>query len=290
MTRPATADITLEAIRRQARARLEAAGVGESAAADVDHLLSAATGLARTHFRAYPEAPLEPAAHERFEALLRRREAGEPVAYLIGRRGFRDFDLRVAPDVLIPRPETEHLVEAALETPADSVLDLGCGSGCVALALARAWPQAAIDAVDISPGALAIARDNANRLAVDNIDFLAGDWFAPVAGRRYDLIVANPPYIGAAEPAANCGDLRFEPRAALVSGPTGLEALQLIIRQAPAQLRPAGRLWVEHGWTQGAAVRTALRKAGFQAVHTRHDLAGHERISGGHWQGYTSDG
>ena len=274
------AALSLGAARRHAMAQL--GGISPTPAADTDHLLSAATGLTRTAFRARPEAILEAPARERFEALLRRRLNGEPVAYLTGTRGFMDFDLRLDPAVLIPRPDTEQLVEAALEAPASHVLDLGCGSGCIAIALARAWPRARIDAVDASPAALACARANATALNASHIQFLEGHWLTPVAGRRYDLIVSNPPYIGANEPEPHSGDLRFEPRAALVSGPTGLEALNHIIHSAPAHLTAGGRLWLEHGWQQGGSVREALRTAGFKGVTTRHDLAGHERVSGGY--------
>lgn len=270
---------TLEEARR--RAGQDLTPVSASPALDAECLLACATALTRTQFRAHPEAALEAPAWACFQRLVERRLSGEPVAHLIGRRGFMDFELQVGPAVLIPRPETEHLVEAALEQPAASVLDLGCGSGCVAIALARAWPEARIDAVDTSEAALALARTNAHALSARQIRFHAGDWYAPIRGQRYDLIVSNPPYIRADELAPNAGDLRFEPQQALVAGPTGMEALHIVIEGAPAQLHPGGQLWLEHGYAQGPPVRDALAAVGFIAIETRHDLAGHERISGG---------
>ncbi|MEX0429901.1 peptide chain release factor N(5)-glutamine methyltransferase [Spiribacter insolitus] len=252
-----------------------------SAAIDTDCLLAAATGLEPVQLRAWPEASIEPAAWQRFRTTLRRRRDGEPVAYLLGRRGFMDFELAVTPSVLIPRPETEHLVEAALAQPADRVLELGTGSGCIAIALARAWPSARIDAVDRSSDALAVASRNAEALGAVSVRFLAGDWYAPVAGNRFGLIIANPPYIADDEPEPDRDDARFEPRGALRAGATGLEALEFIIAAAPRHLDPGGRIWLEHGYGQGAAVRGRLAEQGFTAIETRRDLAGHERVSGG---------
>lgn len=270
---------TLAEARR--RAGQDLAPVSASPALDAECLLACATGLARTRFRAHPEEVLKAPAWARFQHLVERRLSGEPVAHLTGHRGFMDFELRVGPAVLIPRPETEHLVEAALERPAASVLDLGCGSGCVAIALARAWPEADIDAVDVSETALSVARANARELGADQIRFHAGDWYTPVSRQHYSLIVSNPPYIGADEAEPDTGDLRFEPRQALIAGPTGLEAIRIVIQGAPAQLHPGGQLWLEHGYRQGPSVREELAAAGFTAIETRHDLAGHERISGG---------
>ena len=270
---------TLASARRQARQRLEA--TSPSPGADADCLLAVATGLDPVVFRSHPETPLDPAARIALEAMVERRLAGEPVAYLVGRQAFWDLELAVGPGVLIPRPETEHLVEAVLEAPASRLLELGCGSGCIALALGRALPACHVDAVDICPTALAIARENARQLGLENVFFHAGDWYEPLPGHCYDTIVTNPPYLGDCEPEANLGDLRFEPRHALVAGPTGLEALQHIIVNAPSFLSEHGRIWVEHGWQQAEAVRHCLTRAGFRAVETRHDLAGHPRVSGG---------
>lgn len=248
---------------------------------DVDWLLTAATGLSAAQRRAHPEDPITETAWRRFQALLQRRYRGEPVAYLLGRRGFLDFELVVTPAVLIPRPETEHLVEAALETPAARVLELGTGSGCIAIALARAWPAATVDATDCSAEALTVATQNAAILGADGIRFRLGDWYEPVSGSQYNLIVANPPYIGEQAPEPDQGDARFEPRLALRAEESGLAALRTIIVGAPRHLEPAGRIWLEHGYDQGPAVRECLAAHGFEAIETRRDLAGHERVSGG---------
>ena len=250
---------------------------------DVDRLLTAATGMDAARRRAHPERELPAADWRRFQALARRRHQGEPVAYLLGRRGFLDFELVVTPAVLIPRPETEHLVEAALEAPAARVLELGTGSGCIAIALARAWPEALIDTTDYSAEALTVASHNAALLGADSVRFRQGDWYAPVAGSRYNLIVSNPPYIGDQEPEPDQGDARFEPVAALRAEDSGFSDLYQLIAGAPAHLEADGRLWLEHGHEQGPAVRDCLQRHGFDAIETRRDLAGHERLTGGRW-------
>ncbi len=270
---------TLASARKQGREQL--AATSPSAGLDADCLLAQATGLTRVDFFAHPDRALTASAWHSYQVLLERRATGEPVAYLLGEREFMDFTLAVDQDVLIPRPETEHLVEAALREPAERVLDLGTGSGCVAIALARAWPRATIDAVDQSAAALAIAQRNAQSLGVSHIQFYQGDWYTPIGTQRYALIVSNPPYIGAHEPEPNQGDARFEPPQALRSGGDGLAALSTIIRNASAHLTQNGRLWVEHGYRQGPAVRALLEQAGFGQIQTEPDLAGHERISGG---------
>ena len=252
-----------------------------SATIDAEYLLEKASGQPRLRFRSHPVATLSQSAWQAYEALLKRRASGEPVAYCLGQRGFMDFTLTVSPAVLIPRPETEHLITTALHYPSEQILDLGTGSGCVAIALARAWPQAQVDAVDQSATALACAQQNAEQLGVAHITFKQGDWYAPVSGHRYDLIVANPPYIADFEPHPDQGDARFEPRGALRAGPTGLESITPIIDGAQSHLHPRGWLWLEHGHAQAQAVRDQLATAGFSAIATHHDLAGHERISGG---------
>ncbi|MEX0449373.1 peptide chain release factor N(5)-glutamine methyltransferase [Spiribacter sp. 221] len=257
------------------------AATSPSAAIDTDCLLAAATDLDPVQLRAWPETPLDAAAWQRFRRSMARRRAGEPVAYLLGRRAFMDFELTITPAVLIPRPETEHLVEAALEQPTDRVLELGTGSGCIAIALARAWPDTRIDAVDRSRGALAVARGNADALGITSIRFLAGDWYGPVTTDRYGLIVSNPPYIADHEPEPDRDDARFEPRGALRAGADGLEALDTIIAAAPRHLRPGGRIWLEHGHRQAPAIRDRLAAQGFSGIESRFDLAGHERVTGG---------
>lgn len=220
---------------------------------------------------------------ERFAGMVQRREAGEPIAYLTGARGFWRFDLAVTPATLIPRPETERLVELALEriSPAIgiSVADMGTGSGAIALALACERPRARVVASDVSADALAIARANARALNLDNVEFRQGDWWTALAGERFGLVASNPPYIAAGDPHLDEGDLRFEPAAALASGVDGLDAIRTIVAGAPAHLEPGGWLLLEHGWDQGAAVRRLLEHAGFADVATREDLEGRDRVT-----------
>ena len=232
----------------------------------------------------HPDRQLSAKEQEAYATLRARRAAGEPVAYLTGEREFYSLAFNVTPAVLIPRPETELLVEAALEhLPVDSplrVLDLATGSGCVAVAIARQGPRAMVTATDISRDALAVARGNAARHGA-SIEFLESDWFAALAGRRFDLIVANPPYIAAGDAHLAAGDLRFEPRAALVAGPLGLECIEVIVEEAPPHLAPGGWLLFEHGYDQGPCSRALLAAAGYDDIVTRRDLAGSERVSGG---------
>ena len=217
-----------------------------------------------------------------FRALVARRARGEPLAYLTGRREFWSLPLRVSPAVLIPRPETELVVErslALLGTAAARVADLGTGSGAIALALAAERPHWEITATDRSAEALAIAADNARALGLPNIRFVRGDWFEPLEGERFALIASNPPYIADGDPALHHAALQHEPRAALVSGPLGLRALEQIILAARAHLLPDGYLVLEHGTAQAAAVGAALVVAGFANVRCHRDLAGHERVT-----------
>jgi len=222
-------------------------------------------------------------ALDRFTALCERRLDGEPVAYLLGRKEFRGLDLEVDARVLVPRPDTETLVEWSLQVlqgrTAPRVVDLGTGSGAIALALAQARPDARVEAVDASAAALEVARANAHRLGLA-VAFRQADWLEG-CGARYDLIVANPPYV--AEGDLHLPALRHEPRQALVAGPDGLSDLRRIVAQAPGCLQPGGWLLLEHGWDQAAAVRGLLDAAGFTEVASRRDLAGIERCSGGRW-------
>lgn len=256
---------------------------------DREWLLAEALGRSRSWLYAHPEAPVPASARARFEALLARRQAGEPVAYLLGRRGFWSLDLEVGPATLIPRPETECLVELALaRLPAGSPLrlaDLGTGSGAIALALATERPLARIVATDASPEALAVARRNAERLGLRGVEFRQGDWLAALGDGSFDMIVSNPPYIAAGDPHLAQGDLRFEPAAALASGEDGLEAIRVIVRDARRHLCPGGWLLLEHGWEQGAAVRALLAQAGLVEVDTARDLEGRERASLGRMPG-----
>lgn len=243
-------------------------------------LLAHVTGLSEASVLAHPERELEDAAQARFAALAARRARGEPVAYLVGEKEFYGLRLRVEPSVLIPRPETELLVELALARNPASVLDLGTGSGAVALAIRRHLPGARMVAVDSSAEALALARDNARRLGLE-VEFREGAWFAPVAGERFDLVVSNPPYVAEGDSHLDEGDLRFEPRAALVAGVDGLDAIRQIARGAPPHLKPGGWLLLEHGIGQDDKVRAILARAGLEDVATWPDLSGIARVTGG---------
>ena len=256
---------------------------GGLARLDAELLMAHVLGKPRTWLYAFGDSALSAAQQAAFEGLVARRTAGEPVAYLTGRRGFWTLDLKVTPDTLIPRPETELLVELALaRLPSDSaaeVLDLGTGSGAVALAIASERPQARVTAVDASPGALTVARANAEAYGLRNVEFRHGDWYAPVADARFRLIASNPPYIEAADPHLAQGDLRFEPYSALASGGDGLDDIRAIVAGAPRHLLPGGWLLLEHGWNQGAAVRALLTDAGFADVATARDLEGRDRVT-----------
>lgn len=263
--------------------RIQATGIDP---VDGELLLAEALGRSRSWLYAHPEAAVPAPARARFEALLARRQAGEPVAYLLGRQGFWSLELEVSPATLIPRPETELLVELALaRLPAGQplrVADLGTGSGAIALALARERPQARIVATDASLEALAVARRNAERLGL-RVEFRDGDWLVPLAQERFDLIASNPPYIEQDDPHLAQGDLRFEPPAALASGADGLDAIRVIVRDAGLHLHAGGWLLLEHGWNQGPAVRVLLEAAGFSEVATERDLEGRDRVSLGRW-------
>ena len=226
---------------------------------------------------------LPPAAQERFEALCQRRLAGEPVAYLTGTKAFYGLELQVDARVLDPRPDTETLVDWALEVlkghPAPRLLDLGTGSGAIALALQHQRPDATVLAVDASPDALAVAQANATRLGLA-VQFRHGHWMEGLEG-VFDAIVSNPPYIPAADP--HLAALTHEPLQALASGADGLEDIRAIVAQAPAHLKPGGWLLLEHGWDQAPAVCALLRSAGLEQVQGRKDLAGIVRCSGGRW-------
>ena len=249
-------------------------------------LLAHTLNVNRAWLLAHDDA--EPSALQtaQFEALLNRRLAGEPVAYIFGEKEFYGLTFKVSRAVLIPRPETELLVEWALaQLPLDSpcrVLDLGTGSGAIALTLARLRPLAEVVAVDVNTAALQIAADNAARLGVTNVRFIQSDWFSNLAGvGKFDAIVSNPPYIAAHDVHLSHGDLRFEPAAALASGVLGHDALDQIIQHAPQWLSGAGWLALEHGYDQAAHARSALSRAGFQAIITQCDLAGVDRVSSG---------
>ncbi|WP_295541729.1 peptide chain release factor N(5)-glutamine methyltransferase [uncultured Thiohalocapsa sp.] len=268
---------------RAAAARLAAAGQ-PAAGLEAQLLLCAATGLARTALFAHPQRPLDALQRDAFDALLARRLAGEPMAYILGRRDFHALTLSSAAGALIPRPETELLVDCALALlPAHAPLrgaDLGTGSGAIALALAAARPDWTLYAVERDAAALAVARTNTRQLEAATVHLLRGDWLTGFAAHSLDLIAANPPYVRADDPHLGRGDVRFEPRQALVAGVDGLAAIRAIVPQAAAALQPGGLLLLEHGWQQGAEVRALLHQGGWCAIFTQRDLAGLERVTG----------
>ena len=252
---------------------------------DAQVVLAHVLGRDRGWLVAHPEAPLTREQADAFFGLAKRRRDGEPVAYLTGTREFWGLSLRVSPAVLVPRPETETLVEAALaRLPADRdlrVLDLGTGSGAIALALAHERPRARVTATDIAADALALAQDNALRLGVANVEFLRSDWYAALGDQAFDAIVANPPYVAGGDPHLVDGDLRFEPVAALTPGGDGLAALRIIVAGAAQRLLPGGYLLVEHGFDQSNAVRELFIAAAFDDVRAYRDLAGIHRVVAG---------
>jgi len=269
-----------EALLREAIERIDRA--------DAEALLLHALGRDRAWLFAHGRDPVAGPVAAAFRALVARRANGEPVAYLTGRRGFWTLDLAVGPATLIPRPETELLVELALarlDAAPRHVADLGTGSGAIALALASERPAARVVATDSSAAALAVARANATSHGLGNVEFRHGPWWAPLAGERFDLVASNPPYIAAADPHLDQGDLRFEPASALASGADGLDDIRRIIAGAPDHLHPGGWLLLEHGWDQGPAVAKLLRERGFEAVETMQDLEARDRTSLGRWPG-----
>jgi release factor glutamine methyltransferase len=255
-------------------------------------LLRHVLGCNAAWLEAHRDDPLPGKHAADLAALVERRALGEPVAYLLGFREFYGREFSVTPDVLIPRPETELLVEIAREkvgsggtaTGAATLLDLGTGSGCIAITLALELPGALVAAADVSPAALAVARANATLLSAA-VAFVESDWLEAFGGRRFDVIVSNPPYVAAGDPHLDQGDLRFEPPHALHCGVQGLDAIRRIVADAPAHLAPGGWLLFEHGYDQAEAVRELLAAAGFADIEQHRDLAGIVRVSGGRWTG-----
>ncbi len=241
-------------------------------------LLAAATGFSEAVVLAFQEKTLSGEAEDRFTEFVSRRKTGEPVAYILGRKEFYGLDLAVNPAVLIPRPETELLVELALQRDFSSALDLGTGCGAVALTLKKFRPRARVVAVEASAAALAVAKRNAVKHSLE-VDFRHGRWLEPLGAERFNLIVSNPPYVAAGDP--HLAELRFEPASALVSGSDGLDAIREITRGAAVHLAPGGWLLLEHGMGQDRAVRELLSAAGLEAVASWPDLAGIPRVSGG---------
>lgn len=263
--------LTLGGLLGQARSRLPDPR-------EANLLVAHAVGVPAVALYAHPERVVSAEEAIRAHDLVARRAAGEPVAYLLGGREFYGLRLNVTPDVLIPRPETELLVDLALDRLASGkparVLDLGTGSGAIAIAIAHARPETRVVAVDRSEAALAVARGNAERHGLANLDFAHGPWFEPLAGQSFDLIVSNPPYVAEADPHLQRGDLRHEPLTALAAGPEGLDDLRVIIAAAPGHLHEGGWLLLEHGVDQQAAVLELLGARGFGECRGHSDLAG----------------
>ncbi|MFX0568450.1 peptide chain release factor N(5)-glutamine methyltransferase [Kosakonia cowanii] len=264
---------------REAVSQLQAS---ESPRRDAEILLGFVTGKARTFILAFGETPLTDEQQAQLAGLLARRERGEPVAHLIGEREFWSLPLFVSPATLIPRPDTECLVEQALaRLPAAPcrILDLGTGTGAIALALASERPDCQVTAVDLIPDAVALAQRNADHLGIRNIEIVQSRWFSALEGQQFSLIVSNPPYIDAQDPHLAQGDVRFEPLSALVAADNGLADLHTLIKDAPRYLLPQGWLLLEHGWQQGAAVREIFARYGWQQVETCRDYGDNERLT-----------
>jgi len=258
---------------------------GDTSRADAELLLAHALDRPRVWLYAHADEALPDAAAKTYAELIKRRFKGEPIAYLLGYRDFWKMQLEVSADTLIPRPETELLVQLAVtwlprDRPAN-VLDLGTGSGAIALAIASELPQVQVIASDRSEGALMVAQRNAQRLGIGHCTWVRSDWYAQIPEMSFELIVSNPPYIAEGDPHLAEGDLRFEPRAALASGRDGLDAIREIVAQAPARLVAGGRLLIEHGFEQGIAVRALFEAAGLAEVRTIRDLEDRERVTCG---------
>lgn len=256
----------------------------ESATYEANLLLMSLLSVNRAWLIAHQGDVLPAITYTAFETLIKRRLDGEPIAYILGEREFFGLRLKVTSDTLIPRPDTETLVEAALtKIPTDSspsrILDLGTGTGAIALAIASKRPYAQVIAVDASAGALKVAQENALNLQMPNVSLILSNWFTALTGKAFDVIVSNPPYIEANDAHLNQGDVRFEPRSALVSGEDGLDDIRHIITHAPQYLNPQGWLMFEHGYNQAHAVATLFERAGFHYIKTIKDLGGNDRVT-----------
>ncbi|SFN34677.1 peptide chain release factor N(5)-glutamine methyltransferase [Marinobacter pelagius] len=275
--------LTCESLIREASSRI----VSDTPRLDAELLLSHVTGLGRTSFRAWPERIVEPAQVEAFEALVTERVAGKPIAYLLGHQEFWSLPLKVSPSTLIPRPDTECLVEVALSLPLPAkarVLDLGTGTGAIALALASEHPDWQVSACDTVDEAVALARENAQALGLC-VSVVRSHWFDDLPPGSFDLIVSNPPYIKEGDHHLAEGDVRFEPGSALVSGVDGLDDIREIVTRAPDWLAGNGWLLVEHGYDQAEAVQALFRARGFGSVKSRQDYGQRDRMTLGQWPG-----
>lgn len=260
------------------------AGVSDTARLDTEVLLSHALGVNRSYLHAHPEQQIIGKRLQDFEQLLARRQSGEPVAHLTGKTEFWSLEFAVTPDTLIPRPETEHLVEQVLErvpqTASWRIADLGTGSGAIALAIAHERPSCQLVAFDLSVAALDVAEHNRKQIGIANVEFRHSNWFSAMNDNEYfNIIVSNPPYVADNDKHLELGDVRFEPRFALAAGADGLDAIRLIVSSAPGHLVPGGWLLLEHGYDQGEAVAALFRQAGFCEVASLPDLAGLPRLT-----------
>lgn len=274
-----TDPLTIATVVASATDRL--AAVSESPRLDAELLVARAIDMPRAYLFAHPEDVLDAGARKRLEDTLRRRIAGEPMAYITGTREFWSLELMVTPATLVPRPETELLVELALrELPRRSdacVLDIGTGSGAIAVAIAKERPNCTVTATDASSDALAVARQNARHLELGNVRCLPGDWTQPVRGERFELIVSNPPYVAQGDPALQA--LRAEPASALAAGADGLDAIRVLARDCADIIAPGGLLLIEHGAEQEEGVRRILAASGWQQIDCHRDFAGHPRVT-----------
>ncbi|PSW04027.1 peptide chain release factor N(5)-glutamine methyltransferase [Photobacterium lipolyticum] len=280
--------LSIEALIKQTALQLAEAG-SDSPQLDAAVLLCHVLNKPRSYLLTWPEKMLEEEQYAAFDALVKRRLTGEPVAYILGQREFWSLPLKVSPSTLIPRPDTERLVELALDKiPAQpcSVLDLGTGTGAIALAIASERADVQVTGIDLRPETAALATENSERLTIRNARFLAGSWYTPLAETaQFAVIVSNPPYIDEADPHLSQGDVRFEPKSALVADDNGLADIQIISEQGRQHLQPGGWLLMEHGFEQGEAVRTILQELGYNLVSTAQDYAGLDRVTMGCWQG-----
>ncbi len=255
----------------------------EEATREAEWMLCRATGLTRTQLRTYPEKEVSDTQQAQLNGWIQRRLQGEPLAYIFGDTEFYGLTLSVTSDTLIPRQDTELLVDAALELIPErapwTVCDMGTGSGAIAIAIAYHRPIAQVTALDASKAALAVAQDNACALRLPSIRFLQSDWFSALGQQRFDMIVSNPPYIAQNDPHLQATSLPYEPMSALTSGVDGLDDIRLLIEQAPKHLNPEGWLLLEHGYDQGAAVRQLMQSAGFSAIATHRDYGNNDRIT-----------
>ncbi|XKM14449.1 peptide chain release factor N(5)-glutamine methyltransferase [Orbaceae bacterium ac157xtp] len=267
------------------QATLELSG-SESPKRDAEILLGFVTNKTRTFLMAFCETKLNDEELTRLNEFVKRRKSGEPVAYITGVKEFWSLNFNVSPATLIPRPDTEKLVEIALDllpkVPCE-VLDLGTGTGAISIAMATERTDCLFTAIEKNPDAFELAQKNAYQIGVNNVYLMQGDWFKPIKGRMFSMIVSNPPYIEPTDVHLSQGDIRYEPRSALVADDDGLADIKIIVNGATKHLNQYGWLLIEHGWKQGEAVRTIFKQHGFQLVETYTDYSGNERVTVGRW-------